>query len=204
MIAGGTRAIETAVKGVQLAEGFGRLAEVMPTVSLVRSMVSKEGDHERGTYLMKTGYRPDPTVEHPSIGAICCHELPAARPTSPGTSRSCRASGRRGAGSSAASSTPSRRATRASKLARRDVARRRRRATLPARSATSTWSSAPSPGAGGGGSTATLHRETIAPRPGDDDVRAAQGVRHHAGARSRSARSTATPRSAAPAWPPAG
>lgn len=41
-------------------------------------MVSKEGDHERGTYMMKTGYRPDPTVEHPSIGAICCHELPAS------------------------------------------------------------------------------------------------------------------------------
>src|SRR4051794_39839269 len=75
-IAGGTRAIATAVKGVRLAEGFGRLAEVMGDVSLVRSMVSKEGDHERGTYLMKTGYRPDATVEHPSIGAICCHELP--------------------------------------------------------------------------------------------------------------------------------
>ena len=28
---------------------------------------------------MKTGYRPDPTVEHPSIGAICCHELPVDR-----------------------------------------------------------------------------------------------------------------------------
>jgi hypothetical protein len=67
----------TAVKGLQLAEGFGRLAEVMPSVALVRSLVSKEGDHERGTYLMKTGYRPDTTVEHPSIGAICCHELPA-------------------------------------------------------------------------------------------------------------------------------
>jgi hypothetical protein len=25
-----------------------------------------------------TGYRPDPTVIHPSIGAICAHELPAA------------------------------------------------------------------------------------------------------------------------------
>ena len=49
----------------------------MADVSLVRSMVSKEGDHERGTYLMKSGYRPDATVEHPSIGAICCHELPA-------------------------------------------------------------------------------------------------------------------------------
>ena len=50
----------------------------MGSIALVRSMVSKEGDHERGTYTMKTGYRPDPTVVHPSIGAICCHELPVA------------------------------------------------------------------------------------------------------------------------------
>src|SRR5215831_5745274 len=75
-IAGETRAISTAVKGVQLAEGFFKLAEQMGSVSLVRSVVSKEGDHERGTYYAKTGYRPDPTVVHPSIGAICCHELP--------------------------------------------------------------------------------------------------------------------------------
>src|SRR5205807_931642 len=75
-IAGDTRAIGTAVPGVQLAAGFERLADQMGSVALVRSLVSKEGDHERGTYLMKTGYRPDPTVEHPSIGAICCHELP--------------------------------------------------------------------------------------------------------------------------------
>ena len=77
-IAGGTKAIATASKAIRLAEGFGRLAEVMDRVSVVRSLVSKEGDHERGTYLMKTGYRPDPTVEHPSIGAICCHQLPAS------------------------------------------------------------------------------------------------------------------------------
>ena len=78
LIGGGTRAIATASKGVMLAEGYGRLAEVMDKVSIVRSLVSKEGDHERGTYLMKTGYRPDPTVDHPSIGAICCHEMPEA------------------------------------------------------------------------------------------------------------------------------
>jgi uncharacterized protein (DUF1501 family) len=74
--AGGTRATATAVKGVELAEGYGQLAEVMADISLVRSMVSKEGDHERGTYLLKTGYRPDAAIEYPSIGAICCHELP--------------------------------------------------------------------------------------------------------------------------------
>jgi uncharacterized protein (DUF1501 family) len=75
-IAAGTKAIATSQKGVQLAAGFEQLAGELGSVALVRSMVSKEGDHERGTYLMKTGYRPDPTVEHPSIGAICCHELP--------------------------------------------------------------------------------------------------------------------------------
>ena len=77
-IAAGTTAIATAAKGIQLAKGFEQLADQMDSVALVRSMVSKEGDHERGTYVMKRGYRPDPTVEHPSIGAICCHELPVA------------------------------------------------------------------------------------------------------------------------------
>src|SRR5260221_7268192 len=77
-IAGGTGEINTAIKGVQLAPGLERLAEEMNSISLIRSMVSKEGDHERGTYTMKTGFRPDPTVVHPSIGAICCHELPLA------------------------------------------------------------------------------------------------------------------------------
>ena len=75
-IASGSKARNTAVKGVQLADGFEQLADLMGEVSLVRSLVSKEGDHERGTYQMKTGYRPDPSAEHPSIGAILCHELP--------------------------------------------------------------------------------------------------------------------------------
>jgi hypothetical protein len=75
-IAGGTKGIPTAVKGVQFAEGLGNLAEQMPHLAVVRSVVSKEGDHERGTYTVKTGYRPDPTVVHPALGAIICHELP--------------------------------------------------------------------------------------------------------------------------------
>ncbi|MGD9721027.1 MAG: DUF1501 domain-containing protein [Pirellulales bacterium] len=77
-IAGDTRAIETAVKGVRFATGLERVAEQMESIALVRSLVSKEGDHERGTYLVKNGYRPDATAVHPSIGAICCHELPGA------------------------------------------------------------------------------------------------------------------------------
>lgn len=77
-IAAGTTAINTAAKGVQLASGLEQLADQMKHVALVRSLESKEGDHERGTYTLKTGYRPDPTVTHPSLGAIVCHDLNGA------------------------------------------------------------------------------------------------------------------------------
>jgi hypothetical protein len=75
-IRGETKAINTTVKGVQFGDGLPRLAEQMHHLAVVRSMISKEGDHERGTYLMKTGYRPNPTVVHPALGAICSAELP--------------------------------------------------------------------------------------------------------------------------------
>ncbi|QDU98392.1 DUF1501 domain-containing protein [Lignipirellula cremea] len=74
-IGGEVKDRSTAVKGIQLAAGFEQLADQMQHVSLIRSLISKEGDHERATYNMKTGYRPDPTLIHPSIGAVVCHQL---------------------------------------------------------------------------------------------------------------------------------
>lgn len=74
-IAEGTNAINTNVKGVQLAAGMPRTAEVMNSFSLIRNVVSKEGDHERANYNVKTGFRPDPTLDHPSIGALLTHQL---------------------------------------------------------------------------------------------------------------------------------
>jgi hypothetical protein len=71
----GPKAIPTAAKNIQLAAGFEQTAELMNDISLIRSVVSKEGDHERAFYNIKTGYRPNPTVVHPSIGAIVSHEL---------------------------------------------------------------------------------------------------------------------------------
>lgn len=76
---GGVKTVSTAIKGVDFAAGLEQTASVMQDVSLIRSLVSKEGDHERAFYNIKTGYRPDPTLIHPSIGAIVCHELPEAR-----------------------------------------------------------------------------------------------------------------------------
>jgi hypothetical protein len=78
-IGGPTQAIPTAAPGLRIAAGLPRLAEQMHTIALVRSMTSKEGDHERGRYLLKTGYRMNPTVVHPSLGAICAAQLPRGR-----------------------------------------------------------------------------------------------------------------------------
>lgn len=78
-IGGGVKTIDTAIKGVRFAAGLEQTASVMNDVSLIRSMVSKEGDHERAFYNIKTGYRADPTLIHPSIGAVMCHELPQAK-----------------------------------------------------------------------------------------------------------------------------
>lgn len=75
-IAAGTKAIKTSVPEILLAGHFPQLAEQMDHVSLVRSVVSEEGDHERATYYVKTGFRPVPALTHPSLGAVVCHELP--------------------------------------------------------------------------------------------------------------------------------
>lgn len=73
-IGGSTVAIKSSARDLLLANTLEQTAEVMHLATLVRSMVSKEGDHERATYNMKTGWRPDPTLVHPSIGSILCHQ----------------------------------------------------------------------------------------------------------------------------------
>jgi hypothetical protein len=75
-IGGPTRAIRTSVAGLEIADLFPKTAGQIHHLNVVRSLVSKEGDHERGTYHGLTGYRPDPTLVHPSLGAIVTSELP--------------------------------------------------------------------------------------------------------------------------------
>jgi len=76
-IGGPTKAIKTSIPEAQIAAEFPLLADEIHRLSIIRSLVSKEGDHERGAYHLKTGYRPDPTTIHPAIGAIAVKELPS-------------------------------------------------------------------------------------------------------------------------------
>lgn len=72
-IAAGSLARATSSPNIQIGQGFERLADQMHHVSLIRSMTSKEGDHERAIYNIKTGFRPDTTLVHPAIGSVICH-----------------------------------------------------------------------------------------------------------------------------------
>ncbi len=77
-IGGEVGLVKTRLPSLEIADLYPRVAEQIDVLTVIRSLVSKEGDHERGTYLLKTGYRPDPTLIHPAIGAIVAHELPVA------------------------------------------------------------------------------------------------------------------------------
>jgi hypothetical protein len=72
-IGGSVSKIRTSAKGIEIADTLPQLAEQMHHAAIIRSVVGKEGDHERAVYNIKTGYRPDPTLIHPSLGAIICH-----------------------------------------------------------------------------------------------------------------------------------
>jgi hypothetical protein len=69
------RPIDTAASGVQICEHLPNVAKQMKHLSVIRSLDSKEGNHDRGTYMMHTGYAPNPTVTHPSFGSVCSYEL---------------------------------------------------------------------------------------------------------------------------------
>ncbi len=75
LYSGGVESIKTSAQDVRIAETLPLMADQMHHLSLVRSVVSREGDHARGVYNVKTGFRPDPTLVHPSIGAVMCHQL---------------------------------------------------------------------------------------------------------------------------------
>jgi uncharacterized protein (DUF1501 family) len=72
---GETKAISTAVSGIEISENLPEVAGVMKDLCLVRSMNSKEGSHPRATYLMHTGYLPTASVKYPTLGSIVASEI---------------------------------------------------------------------------------------------------------------------------------
>jgi hypothetical protein len=69
-------AIETSVPGIRICEHLPQLARRMEHLAVIRSMRTKEGDHGRATYHLRTGYLPEGTLHHPTLGAFVGNEHP--------------------------------------------------------------------------------------------------------------------------------
>lgn len=65
---------------LQISEHMPMMAQQMKHMAVVRSMSTREADHDRGRYYMQTGYVPNPSIEHPSYGAVISHETIDQRP----------------------------------------------------------------------------------------------------------------------------
>jgi hypothetical protein len=67
--------IPTNVPGIRICEHLPKLAAHMNRMALVRSMSTKEADHGRATYLLRTGRVPGGPIQYPSFGAVVAKEL---------------------------------------------------------------------------------------------------------------------------------
>ncbi len=69
------KAIGTAAKGIRISEHLPKLAEQMRELAIIRSMTSTEGNHDRASYLLHTGYTPLPTMKYASLGSMISFEM---------------------------------------------------------------------------------------------------------------------------------
>jgi hypothetical protein len=67
--------IATTVPGIKISEHLPKLAKQAKHLAIVRSMQTKEADHDRATYHLRTGYRPQGSVQYPPFGATLSKEL---------------------------------------------------------------------------------------------------------------------------------
>src|ERR1700742_3357287 len=66
---GETKAIATAASGVRIADNLPHVAGVADKLAIVRSMSTKEGNHQRASYMLHTSYIPSASIHHPSLGS---------------------------------------------------------------------------------------------------------------------------------------
>ena len=67
--------IQTSAAGLKISEHLPKIAKFGDRMAVVRSMSTKEGDHERATFYLRTGYLPQGPVQYPTLGSLFSHEL---------------------------------------------------------------------------------------------------------------------------------
>jgi hypothetical protein len=81
---GPTRDMATSVPGLRISQHLPRLAKQAEHLAIIRSMSTREGDHGRGTFLMRTGNLPLGPIQYPRLGALLARELSVPSAELPG------------------------------------------------------------------------------------------------------------------------
>jgi Protein of unknown function (DUF1501) len=72
------RSIETSAPGLRISEHLPNVARYGHRMAVVRGMSTKEADHGRATFVMRTGYNSTGPIQYPGIGSLLSKELGAA------------------------------------------------------------------------------------------------------------------------------
>src|SRR5437763_4846133 len=67
--------IQTNVPGIRISEHLPRIARHMDKMAIVRAMNSREGDHGRGTFYLRSGYLPQGPIHYPTLGSLVSKEI---------------------------------------------------------------------------------------------------------------------------------
>ncbi len=76
--------LQSSVPGMRFSEHLPELGKLAEHLSIVRGMQTKEGDHSRGTFLVRTGQRPGAPFRYPALPAALAKELAPSDPGIPG------------------------------------------------------------------------------------------------------------------------
>ncbi len=78
------RELQTSVPGMRFSEHLPELGKLAEHLAIVRGMQTREGDHSRGTYLVRTGQRPGNPLRYPAVPAALAKELSVSSASIPG------------------------------------------------------------------------------------------------------------------------
>ena len=76
--------IETAAREIRICEHLPRTAKQMDKVELIRTLNSKDPNHDTATYMLHTAYRQNTDLQHPHVGSIVLEELGPGKTDLPG------------------------------------------------------------------------------------------------------------------------
>ena len=72
---GPLKEIQTSAPGLKISELLPNVAKFGDKMAVIRSMTTKEADHGRGSFLMRTGYAPTGPIQYPTLGSLVSREL---------------------------------------------------------------------------------------------------------------------------------